>query len=82
LSQIELERPDGFSDAVVTLKSLICDARHRAQRMVNTAMAELFWNIGRIILDRQANQPSGTKVFDRIARDLRAGFPHNSSTGP
>ncbi|MGP9034393.1 PDDEXK nuclease domain-containing protein [Glutamicibacter mysorens] len=76
MSQIELELPDGYSDAVVTLKSLIRDAQHRAQRMVNTAMVELYWNIGRIILDRQADQPWGSKVFDQIARDLRAEFPH------
>ena len=44
--------------------------------MVNTAMVELYWNIGRIILDRQADQPWGSKVFDQIARDLRAEFPH------
>jgi len=76
MSQIELELPDGYSDAVATLKSLIRDAQHRAQRMVNTAMVELYWNIGRIILDRQADQPWGSKVFDQIARDLRAEFPH------
>lgn len=76
MSQIELELPDGYSDAVATLKSLIRDAQHRAQRMVNTAMVELYWNIGRIILDRQADQPWGSKIFDQIARDLRAEFPH------
>lgn len=76
MSQIELELPDGYSDAVATLKSLIRDAQHRAQRMVNTAMVELYWNIGRIILERQADQPWGSKVFDQIARDLRAEFPH------
>lgn len=76
MSQIELELPDGYSDAVATLKSLIHDAQHRAQRMVNTAMVELYWNIGRIILDRQADQPWGSKVFDRIAKELRAEFPH------
>ncbi|WP_186467978.1 DUF1016 N-terminal domain-containing protein [Glutamicibacter halophytocola] len=50
MSQIELGFPDGYSDAIATLKSLNRDARHRAQRMVNTAMVESYWNIGRIIL--------------------------------
>ncbi|WP_333615182.1 PDDEXK nuclease domain-containing protein [Glutamicibacter sp.] len=55
---------------------MIHETQHRAHRMVNTAMVELYWNIGRIILDRQADQPWGSKVFDRVARDLRAEFPH------
>jgi len=45
MSHIDPELPDGNSDAVATLKSLIRDAQHRAQRMVNTAIAELYWNI-------------------------------------
>lgn len=82
MSHIDPELPDGYSDAVATLKSLICDAQHRAQRMVNTAMAELYWIIGRIILNRQADQPRASKVFDLIARDLHAESPHTFSTGP
>lgn len=76
MSQIERDLPADYSDALLTLKELIHEAQHRAQRMVNTAMVELYWNIGRIILDRQAGQPWGSKVFDSIARDLRVEFPH------
>lgn len=39
-------------------------------------MVELYWNIGRIILNRQSDQPWGSKIFDRVARGLRAEFPH------
>ncbi|ALV47830.1 hypothetical protein MB46_19320 (plasmid) [Arthrobacter alpinus] len=43
--------------------------------MVNTAMIELYWNIGQTILTRQATEPWGNKVLDRLAHDLRAEFP-------
>lgn len=39
-------------------------------------MIELYWNVGRTILDRQQNEPWGSKVLERLARDLRAEFPH------
>ncbi|ANE05101.1 DUF1016 N-terminal domain-containing protein [Corynebacterium crudilactis] len=64
MSQIERELPNDYSDALATLKTLIHDAQHRAQRVVNTAMVELYWNIGRTILDRQAEHPWGSKVLD------------------
>lgn len=61
MSQIERDLPADYSDALLTLKELIHGAQHRAQRMVNTAMVELYWNIGRIILERQAGQPWGVR---------------------
>ena len=76
MTQLEPDLPGDYSDALTTLKGLVREAQHRAQRVVNTAMIELYWNIGRSILDRQKNQPWGSKVLDRMARDLRAEFPH------
>jgi hypothetical protein len=47
-----------------------------AKRVVKTAMIELYWNIGRIILDRQPNEPWGSRTLGRHAGDLRAEFAH------
>lgn len=76
MTQIEPDLPGDYAAALAALKSLVGDAQHQAQRVVNTAMIELYWNIGRTILDRQRSEPWGSKVFDRLARDLRAEFPH------
>ncbi len=35
----------------------------------------LYWQIGREILTRQAEQGWGARVIDRLAHDLRAAFP-------
>lgn len=35
----------------------------------------LYWQIGRDILSRQAEQGWGAKVIERLAHDLRAAFP-------
>lgn len=76
MTQLEPELPADYAAALATLKSLVREAQHRAQRVVNTAMIELYWNIGRTILDRQLSEPWGSKVLERLARDLRAEFPH------
>ena len=76
MTQLEPDLPGDYSAALTTLKALVREAQHRAQRVVNTAMIELYWNIGHTILERQLDQPWGSKVLDRIARDLRAEFPH------
>ncbi|GAA4368684.1 PDDEXK nuclease domain-containing protein [Paeniglutamicibacter cryotolerans] len=76
MTQLEPELPGDYSDALTTLKTLVREAQHRAQRVVNTAMIELYWNIGRTILERQIDQPWGSKVMDRVAQDLRTEFPH------
>lgn len=38
-------------------------------------MLQLYWRIGRDILDRQARQGWGAKVIDRLSHDLRSEFP-------
>ncbi|WP_155854523.1 DUF1016 N-terminal domain-containing protein [Arthrobacter sp. MA-N2] len=58
------------------LKDLVRQAQFKAQRVVNSAMIELYWNIGRTMLDRQANEAWGSKILDRLARNLRSEFPH------
>lgn len=76
MPQLEPDLPGDYPAALTTLIDLVREAQYRAQRVVNTAMIELYWNIGHTILERQHNQPWGSKVLDRIARDMRAEFPH------
>ena len=75
-TQLEPDLPGDYSAALATLKDLVREAQHRAQRVVNTAMIELYWNIGHTFLERQRHQPWGSSVLERIARDLRAELPH------
>ena len=50
-------------------------ARHKAALAVNAELVSLYWHIGRDILQRQAAQGWGSKVIDRLGRDLREAFP-------
>jgi predicted nuclease of restriction endonuclease-like (RecB) superfamily len=76
MTSLEPDLPRDYAATLTALKDLVGDAQHRAQRAVNTAMIELYWNIGRTIADRQSSEPWGSKVLERLARDLRNEFPH------
>lgn len=41
----------------------------------NRELVLLYWQIGRDILERQAQQGWGAKVIERLAHDLRTSFP-------
>jgi predicted nuclease of restriction endonuclease-like (RecB) superfamily len=76
MAQLEPNLPGGYAEALTSLKAQVRAAQHHAQRVLNTAMIELYWSIGRTILEKQETAPWGSKVLDRLASDLRAEFPH------
>jgi predicted nuclease of restriction endonuclease-like (RecB) superfamily len=64
-----------YQDLLARLKNQIRTAQVRAAVAVNQELILLYWGIGKEILDRQATEGWGTKVVDRLARDLRSEFP-------
>ena len=69
---IEFDQYDTFLREV---KDRIATARVRAALAVNAELVALYWQIGRMILDRQERHGWGGKVIDRLAVDLRTEFP-------
>ncbi|MGX8882379.1 PDDEXK nuclease domain-containing protein [Methylovorus sp. SPW-M1] len=67
--------PAGYTDWLVELKARIHSAQQRATLVVNRELVLLYWQIGRDILARQAEQGWGAKVIERLAHDLRTAFP-------
>lgn len=67
--------PAGYADWLADLKARIHAAQQRAALAVNRELIGLYWQIGRDILQRQAEQGWGAKVIDRLAHDLRNAFP-------
>jgi len=58
--------------------SLVEQARRRAATVVNNAMTELYWNVGRLIVNHEQGGARraayGADVMDRLANDLTARF--------
>src|SRR5690349_21282155 len=76
MPQLSPELPSDYLETLAAVKGLVQQSQVKAQRVVNAAMIELYWNIGRTILTKQAQEPWGSKVLERLAGDLRAEFPH------
>jgi predicted nuclease of restriction endonuclease-like (RecB) superfamily len=64
-----------YQDLLAHLKSQIRGAQVRASVAVNRELILLYWGIGRQILQRQASEGWGSKVVERLAKDLRSEFP-------
>lgn len=69
------QAPVGYADWLAELKTQIHSAQQRATLAVNRELVQLYWQIGRDILARQAEQGWGSKVIERLAHDLRTAFP-------
>lgn len=71
----DLTLPSGYTDLLGELKTRVRAARTQALRTVNTQLIELYWSIGKTILERQELEQWGSGVIGRLADDLRAEFP-------
>ncbi len=67
--------PADYVQWLADIKNRVSAARHKAVLAVNAELVSLYWHIGRDILQRQAAQGWGSKVIDRLGRDLREAFP-------
>ena len=67
--------PDNYRQFLQSLKDRIRSAQVKAALAVNQELIVLYWQIGREILDRQQQEGWGTKVIDRLAKDLKRDFP-------
>lgn len=74
--------PQGYAEWLAELKRRIHTAQQRATLAVNRELVLLYWQIGRDVLARQAEQGWGAKVIDRLAKDLRAAFPDMKGFSP
>lgn len=57
------------------VKQRIAQERMRVVLSANAAMVLLYWDLGRVILQRQEREGWGAKVIDRLSQDLRSTFP-------
>ena len=68
--------PDDYGLTLKAIQQHVRQARARAILAANSGLVTLYWQIGRIILDRQTREAWGAKVVERLARDLRRSFPN------
>jgi predicted nuclease of restriction endonuclease-like (RecB) superfamily len=64
-----------YLSVLKNLKTKIRKARLKAAITVNTQLLELYWEIGNAISQQQQQEGWGTKVIEKLARDLKLAFP-------
>lgn len=67
--------PSGYAPLLADLKARVRTAQVKATLSVNRELILLYWHIGREILRAQKAEGWGTKVVERLAKDLAAEFP-------
>ena len=67
--------PAGYGELLGEIKARIARSRVRAAVAANHAMIDLYWHIGRSIVERQKLHGWGKAVVERLAADIQAAFP-------
>jgi len=74
--------PDDYGVVLEDIKKRIRSERLRVTLAANSAMIMLYWDIGKLILERQESQGWGARVIDRLSHDLKQAFPETSGFSP
>lgn len=64
-----------YALALAQIKERVRKAQYAALKSVNKQLVGLYWDIGRIIVERQAAEGWGTAIVQQLAGDLRREFP-------
>jgi len=67
--------PNNYVVLLNEIKQLIRTTQYEALKAVNKELISLYWNIGRMIVERQKKEKWGKSVVERLANDLRTEFP-------
>jgi predicted nuclease of restriction endonuclease-like (RecB) superfamily len=70
-----LSLPVGYQELLKELKERIRAAQVRAAQAVTQELVLLYWTIGRDLSRRFQTEGWGTKINERLAKDLQAAFP-------
>jgi hypothetical protein len=71
----ESPAPDSYGALLGEIKERIRSAQYAALRAVNLELLSLYWDIGRLIGERQQGETWGRAVVENLAKNLRAEFP-------
>ena len=64
-----------YADLLDTIKARIRQAQTRASLSANAEMILMYWDIGRMIHERQQKKGWGAGIIPRLAKDIRDELP-------
>ena len=66
-----LRLPEDYAGLLATVKERVRSAQYAALKAVNIELVGLYWDIGRMIVERQYAEGWGKSVVKRLSVDLR-----------
>ena len=67
--------PAGYGELLGEIKARIARSRIEAALAANHVLIDLYWHIGRSIVERQKLQKWGRSVVEQLAMDIQSAFP-------
>lgn len=67
--------PEDYTSLLGKVKERVRAAQYQALKAVNKELVGLYWDIGRMIVDRQSGDTWGKAVVQQLAHDLQGEFP-------
>ena len=72
MSEVEKK---SYADLLTGIKARVQTARIRAGLAVNHELIQLYWDIGKLVSERQNEEGWSSAVIDRLSADIRREFP-------
>ncbi len=66
---------EDYTKLLASVKERLRTAQYAALKSVNTELVGLYWDIGRMIAEKQEQAEWGKSVVERLSTDLRREFP-------
>ncbi|MFP4087659.1 MAG: DUF1016 N-terminal domain-containing protein [Desulfobacteraceae bacterium] len=74
-NESSLDKQGDYPRLLTEIKERIRSAQYEALKKVNRELVGLYWDIGRMIVERQDTDGWGKSVVKRLSADLRQEFP-------
>ena len=67
--------PAGYHEFLEDIKTRVREAQVRATLSAHRELIDLYWYIGKSIVERQMAEGWGKSIVERFSRDMQTGFP-------
>jgi len=75
MSKLLKKLPDDYAVLLSEVKERVRAAQYEALKAVNKELVALYWDIGKLIAERQNREGWGKSVVEQLASDLQNEFP-------
>ncbi len=64
-----------YAKLLKDIKALVRTTQLESLKFVNTKLISMYWEIGKMIVERQQGETWGKSVVEQLGNDLRQEFP-------